>query len=47
VYAAGGNDVSWTIVNGRVVMEDRRLCSLDVEKVMDDVVAIADEIRSA
>jgi 5-methylthioadenosine/S-adenosylhomocysteine deaminase len=47
VYAAGGSDVSWTIVNGRVVMEDRRLCSLDVEKVMDDVVAIADEIRSA
>ncbi len=46
VYAAGGSDVSWTIVNGRVVMADRRLCSLDVEKVMDDVERIADEIRS-
>ncbi len=45
VYAASGSDVSWTIVNGRVVMEDRRLCSLDVEKVMDDVERIADEIR--
>ncbi len=46
VYAAGGGDVTWTIVNGQVVMADRRLCSLDVEKVMDDVKRIADEIRS-
>lgn len=47
VYAAGGGDVTDTIVNGRVVMENRRLRSLDVEKVMDDVQRIADEIRPA
>ena len=46
VYAASGGDVAWSIVNGRVVMEDRRLCSLDVTKAMADVEQIADEIRS-
>ena len=44
VYAANGSDVSWTIIDGRVVMEDRRLCSLDVESVMADVERIAAEI---
>ncbi len=46
VYAADGSDVSWTIINGRVVMEDRRLCSLDVETVMADVERIAADIAS-
>ena len=45
VYAAGGNDVSTSIINGRVVMKDRRLLTLDVEKIMADVNQIADEIR--
>ena len=46
VYAASGSDVTATIINGRIVMENRQLHSLDVEKVMDDVERIADEIRS-
>ena len=47
VYAANGSDVSWTIINGRVVMENRQLLSLDVEEVMDAVNRIAVEIGGA
>ena len=35
VYAARGSDVSHTIINGALVMEDRRLLSLDLHDVMD------------
>jgi len=45
VYAAMGSDVTTTVINGRVVMEDRELKSLDLKKVMDEVNKIADEIR--
>lgn len=34
VYSARGNDVSHTVINGRVVMEGRKLLHLDVEEVM-------------
>jgi 5-methylthioadenosine/S-adenosylhomocysteine deaminase len=34
VYAARGNDVSHVIINGRLVMEERQLLSLDLSKVM-------------
>jgi 5-methylthioadenosine/S-adenosylhomocysteine deaminase len=46
VYAAMGSDVSATIINGNVVMEDRQLKSLDLKKVMDDVNKIAKEITA-
>jgi 5-methylthioadenosine/S-adenosylhomocysteine deaminase len=45
VYAAKGSDVSTSIINGIVVMEDRQLLSLDLEKVMGDMEKIADDIR--
>ncbi len=45
VYAVGGSDVSATIVNGRVLMQDRRLLHMDLESVMADARRIADEIR--
>ena len=45
VYAAAGSDVDTTIINGRVVMENRRLLSLDVEAVMDAVNRIAADLR--
>ncbi|MBN2124259.1 MAG: amidohydrolase [Deltaproteobacteria bacterium] len=35
VYAARGSDVSHAFINGRLVMEDRRLLTLDVEELMD------------
>jgi 5-methylthioadenosine/S-adenosylhomocysteine deaminase len=34
VYAAKSSDVETVIINGRIVMEDRQLATLDVEKVM-------------
>jgi len=46
VYAACGSDVATTIVNGRIVMEARRLLSLDVDEVMEAVRRIAFEIAS-
>jgi 5-methylthioadenosine/S-adenosylhomocysteine deaminase len=34
VYAARGNDVSHSIINGQLVMEDRNLLTLDVDDIM-------------
>jgi 5-methylthioadenosine/S-adenosylhomocysteine deaminase len=45
VYAARGGDVTTSIINGTPVMEDSRLLSLDLAKVMGDVKKIAQEIR--
>lgn len=47
VYAAMGSDVKTTIINGEVVMEDRRLLTIDLEKTMDDIKKIAKDIRNA
>jgi 5-methylthioadenosine/S-adenosylhomocysteine deaminase len=46
VYAVGGSDVATTVVNGRVLMKDRRLLHLDLEKIMADARQIAAAIRS-
>jgi 5-methylthioadenosine/S-adenosylhomocysteine deaminase len=35
VYAARGNDVSHSIINGRLVMEDRRLLTMDLQEVIE------------
>ena len=37
VYSVGGQDVMHSIINGQVVMENRRLLTLDVDQIMDDV----------
>jgi 5-methylthioadenosine/S-adenosylhomocysteine deaminase len=34
VYAASGHDVKHSIIEGSIVMENRRLCTLDVEDIM-------------
>jgi len=44
VYAVTGNDVVTSVINGKVVMEDRTITTLDLEKVMYDVNQIAKEI---
>jgi 5-methylthioadenosine/S-adenosylhomocysteine deaminase len=46
VYAAMGSDVSTSIINGAVVMENGALKKMDLEKVMDDVNQIAKEIMA-
>ena len=35
VYAAGAQDVSHSVINGRVVMEDRRLLTMDLPEVIE------------
>ena len=45
VYAVSGSDVTTSIINGEVVMEDRKLMTIDIEKVMKDVNTIAEEIK--
>jgi len=47
VYAVSGADVITTIINGNVVMENRKLCHLDVEAVMKEVEGIAKHIRNS
>ena len=44
VYAAIGSDVTTSIINGRVVMNDGRLKTMDLKAVMDDVNQIAKEV---
>ena len=41
VYSVGGQDVIHSIINGRVVMENRRLLTLDVDQIMEDAKEIA------
>ena len=44
VYSAGGADVKDVIVNGRILMKDRKFLNLDQEEIMDRVRAIAKNI---
>ncbi len=44
VYAARGGDVSASIINGRIVMENRQLLTLDRAQVMHDVNQLARDI---
>jgi 5-methylthioadenosine/S-adenosylhomocysteine deaminase len=44
VYAVSGSDVAAAIVNGRVLLEDRVLTTLDVDAVMESVNQIAQDI---
>ncbi len=46
VYAARGGDVLHSVINGRVVMEDRRLLTLDEARVLADARQAAALIRS-
>ncbi len=45
VYAAGAQDVSHTIINGRVVMADRDLRTLDLETILADARRRAEDVR--
>lgn len=44
VYAARGNDVSHSIINGRVVMEDRRILTLDLTEVIEKAMEKARDV---
>lgn len=44
VYSLNGNDVLTTIVNGKVLMEDRKLTCIDEEKVYNKIKIIKEEL---
>ncbi len=44
VYAACGSDTKTSIIGGRIVMKDRQLLTIDVDRAMKNVRAIADDI---
>ena len=47
VYASRGDDVETTIVNGRILMRDRKVLTLDETRVLSDARAAADQVRKA
>jgi 5-methylthioadenosine/S-adenosylhomocysteine deaminase len=47
VYVARGDDVRTTIVNGRVLMRDRKVLTLNEPEVLRDARAWADKVRAA
>jgi len=47
VYVTRGDDVKTTIVNGRVLMRDRKLLTLDEPRVLSEARALADKVRAA
>lgn len=47
VYVTHGDDVRTTIVNGRVLMRDRKVLSLDEPRVLADARAYAERVRAA
>jgi 5-methylthioadenosine/S-adenosylhomocysteine deaminase len=47
VYVTRGDDVRTTIVNGRVLMRDRKVLTLDSRQVLADARAMAYKVRAA
>jgi 5-methylthioadenosine/S-adenosylhomocysteine deaminase len=45
VYAARGNDVSHVVINGRVVMEERRLLAIDLGAVLEQARARSEDVK--
>ncbi|MFO7667243.1 MAG: amidohydrolase [Desulfobacterales bacterium] len=44
VYAARGSDVTTSVINGKLIMEDRKLLSVDISKTAGKVIKIAKDI---
>jgi 5-methylthioadenosine/S-adenosylhomocysteine deaminase len=47
VYCAAGSDVDTVVINGRIVMKDRKLLTVDEAEVMERVNRIAGRIRAS
>ena len=47
VYTTRGDDVTTTIVNGRVLMRDRKVITLNEAVVLDEARALAEKVRAA
>jgi len=46
VYAARGNDVTHSIINGRLVMEDRKLLTIDLNEIMAKALQKSQDVKS-
>jgi 5-methylthioadenosine/S-adenosylhomocysteine deaminase len=46
VYAARGSDVSHCLINGKLVMENRKLLTLDLQKVLRDATEVSKKVLS-
>ena len=46
VYAGRGSDVATVLINGRVVMQERRLLSFDLGETLDEVRRLAKRVRA-
>jgi 5-methylthioadenosine/S-adenosylhomocysteine deaminase len=46
VYAGRGSDVATVLIDGRVVMENRRILSFDLAKTMDEVRRLARRVKA-
>ena len=47
VYASSGDDVETTVVNGKVLMRDRRVLTMDVAAVLREARVAAERVRKA
>ena len=47
VYVTRGDDVQTTIVNGKVLMRNRKVLTLDRAAILRDTAAWADKVRAA
>jgi 5-methylthioadenosine/S-adenosylhomocysteine deaminase len=47
VYASRGDDVETTIVNGKILMRNRKVLTLDEARVLSDAKAAAAQVRNA
>jgi 5-methylthioadenosine/S-adenosylhomocysteine deaminase len=47
VYTSRGDDVETTIVNGKLLMRDRKVLTLDAARVLSDARTAADLVRKA
>jgi 5-methylthioadenosine/S-adenosylhomocysteine deaminase len=45
VYAARGADVVHSVINGRVVMQNRKLTTLDEKTILSDMIRMGEEIK--
>jgi len=45
IYAGRGSDVSTVIIDGRVVMQDKRILSFDLNETLDEVRKLAKRVR--
>jgi 5-methylthioadenosine/S-adenosylhomocysteine deaminase len=45
VYAAQGSDVQDVIVDGRILIKDRKLLSVDLENLVEKVIKFSENVR--